>query len=328
MDILITGINGFVGSRLVEALALSHRIYGVDIVEAPSGRAGISRLYGWDELGSIPAVDVVIHLAAIVHDTSGRIRPARVMEVNTGLTRTAFDYFASRPSIGRFIYFSSCSVFSDPAVMNSSVIDEDTPLSPSTAYGRSKAECERYIHSVMDADPAAFDTRRVYILRPGMIHGPGNRGNLNLLYSFVRRGLPWPLGAFDNRRTFTSVANMQYAVGRLVDGDVPGGTYNLADDESVSTNELVALICRSLGRTPRVWHISPALVRAAVRLGDMLRLPLDSVRFGKLTGDCVVSNARLLRALGVDRMPVTARQGLLDTLADLRRHTPPERLLT
>src|SRR5690606_40901886 len=49
------------------------------------------------------------------------------------------------------------------------------------------------------------DNKRVYIIRPCMIHGPGNQGNLNLLYKVVEKGIPWPLAAFENKRSFLSI---------------------------------------------------------------------------------------------------------------------------
>ena len=42
-----------------------------------------------------------------------------------------------------------------------------------------------------------------------MIHGPGNKGNLNLLYSLVSKGLPWPLGSFENKRSYCSIDNLK-----------------------------------------------------------------------------------------------------------------------
>lgn len=50
--------------------------------------------------------------------------------------------------------------------------------------------------------------KNVYIMRPCMIHSPGNKGNLNLLYGVVKKGIPWPLSAFENKRTFTSIDNL------------------------------------------------------------------------------------------------------------------------
>lgn len=60
------------------------------------------------------------------------------------------------------------------------------------------------------------DGKQVYILRPCMIHGPGNKGNLNLLYNVVKKGIPWPLGSFENRRSFTSIDNLCYVVEGLL----------------------------------------------------------------------------------------------------------------
>lgn len=312
MDILITGIHGFVGGCLVEALRSRHRLYGVDIVQPQ--REGVAHTYTWQQLDRVPPVDAVIHLAAIAHDTRGTVPGDVVMSVNTELTRRIFDYFADRKSIGRFVCFSSCSVFGDRGVMQHSVIDEDTPLSPVTAYGRSKAESERMIHSRMSAEPHLFEGRKVFILRPAMIYGPGAKGNLRLLEAFVRRGLPWPLGAWENRRTFVAAANVQYTVGRLIDDDIAPGTYMLADDDSLSTNELVRLIADAYGRHTRIMRVPRPLVRACVAVGDVLHLPLNSARFDKLTGNCMVSNARLRRALGIDRMPVAVAEALSQTL--------------
>ena len=153
-----------------------------------------------------------------------------------------------------------------------------------------------------------------YILRPCMIHGPGNKGNLNLLYGMVRRGLPWPLGAFENRRSFAAIGNVCAVVEGLLAGDVAPGAYQVADDEALPTNELVRLMAESLGRRTRVWRIPGGLVRAAARIGDVLRLPLNSERLKKLTESYVVSNDKIKQALGWERMPVSARDGMRETL--------------
>ena len=76
-----------------------------------------------------------------------------------------------------------------------------------------------------------------------MIHGPGNKGNLNLLYGVVKKGIPWPLGSFENKRTFTSIDNLCYIINGLLTKEVESGIYNINDDEAVSTNELIEIIC-------------------------------------------------------------------------------------
>ncbi len=175
-------------------------------------------------------------------------------------------------------------------------------------YGESKIKAEEYILS----HPATG--KQVYILRPCMIHGPGNKGNLNLLYGVVKRGIPWPLGAFENRRCFTSVGNLCFAIEGLLTKDVASGIYNMGDDESLSTNELIAVICNALGKRAHIWHLPKGLMNGMAKMGDVLHLPLNSERLTKLTENYVVSNAKIKRALGVDKMPIRAEEGLIQTV--------------
>src|SRR5665647_2805235 len=121
-----------------------------------------------------------------------------------------------------------------------------------------------------------------YILRPCMIHGPGNKGNLNLLYKIVQKGLPCPLGAFENRRSFTSIDNLTYIISQLIDKDIESGIYQVADDEALWTNEIIRLIAAAQKRKSRIWNISRKLILLSARLGNVLHLPLNSERLKKL----------------------------------------------
>lgn len=156
--------------------------------------------------------------------------------------------------------------------------------------------------------------KQVYIFRPCMIHGPGNKGNLNLLYNVVKKGIPWPLGAFENRRTFTSIENICYAVNGVITKDVPSGIYNMGDDEALSTNELIEEICKSLGKKPHIWKLPKSLMNGIAKVGDILHLPLNSERLRKLTENYISSNEKIKKALGIKKMPVGARDGLKVTL--------------
>ena len=147
-----------------------------------------------------------------------------------------------------------------------------------------------------------------------MIHGPGNKGNLNLLYGVVKKGIPWPLGAFENRRTFTSMDNVSFIVEGVLTKDVPSGIYNINDDEAVSSNELIEIICRVTGKNPHIWSVPQGMMRTLARMGDWLHLPLNSERLRKLTENYVSRNAKIKAALGVDRLPVRAVDGLTKTI--------------
>jgi nucleoside-diphosphate-sugar epimerase len=305
MKVLITGVHGFVGSNLVEALKNEHRIYGLDII-APL-KDGVEKTFSWEDLdaGEVPEVDAIVHLAGKAHDTKNQSAAEVYFKVNTGLTQKIFDYFLAQDSIKKFVFFSTAKAAADKV---EGVLTEDVVPAPIGPYGESKIVAEKYILEHMPAD------KQVYIFRPCMIHGPGNKGNLNLLYNVVSKGIPWPLGAFENRRTFTSVENICFAVNGVLTKDVPSGIYNMGDDEALSTNELIEEICRSLGKKARIWRLPKGLMFFVARVGGWLHLPLNPERLRKLTENYVSSNAKIKAALGVERMPVDAREGLRRTL--------------
>ena len=308
MKLLITGIHGFVGSNLVETLSENHTIYGVDIVSPIKN--GVSYTFSWDDLdaGQVPAVDAIIHLAGKAHDTKNQAAAEVYFKVNTGLTQKIYDYFL-KSSAQKFIFFSTAKAAADRV---EGVLTEDVVPSPVGPYGESKIKAEEYILS----HPA--DGKQVYILRPCMIHGPGNKGNLNLLYSVVSKGIPWPLGAFENRRTFTSIDNLSFVISGLLTKDVPSGIYNMGDDEALSTNELIEVICESLGKKAHIWKLPKGLMNGVAKIGGWLHLPLNPERLRKLTENYISSNAKIKDALGIERMPVEAREGLRRTLVSFK----------
>ena len=151
-----------------------------------------------------------------------------------------------------------------------------------------------------------------------MIHGPGNKGNLNHLYQLQQKGLPWPLGAFENKRSFCSIANVSYVVQQLIEKEIEPGIYQLADDEALSTNKIISLIAESQNKKARIWHLPAKIISAIARLGDFLHLPLNSERLKKLTESYVVSNQKIKNALGIEKMPVSAEEGMEKTFESFR----------
>ena len=305
MRILITGVHGFVGSNLVAALSREHTIYGLDIVSPI--KQGVSYTFAWDDLdsGNMPAVDAIIHLAGKAHDTKNQAAAEVYFKVNTGLTQRIYDFFL-KSSAERFIFFSTAKAAADKV---DGVLTEDINPSPVGPYGESKIKAEEYI--LAHPNPG----KRVYILRPCMIHGPGNKGNLNLLYDVVSKGIPWPLGAFDNRRTFTSIDNLSYVISGLLTKEIPSGIYNMGDDEALSTNELIELICGSLGKKAHIWKLPKRFMNGIAKMGGWLHLPLNSERLQKLTENYMSSNAKIKAALGIEQMPISAKDGLKKTLS-------------
>lgn len=310
MRILITGVHGFVGSNLVNYLSPSNTIYGLDIIYPE--KEGVAKTYSWNDLdaGQVPPVDAIVHLAGKAHDTKNQAAAEVYFKVNTELTKKIFDYFCQN-GIKRFVFFSTAKAAADKV---EGVLTEDVIPAPVGPYGESKIAAERYILDILSSRQDEFADRGIYIFRPCMIHGPGNKGNLNLLYNVVRRGIPWPLGAFENRRTFTSIENICFAVNGVLTKDVPSGIYNMGDDEALSTNELIEVICASLGKKAHIWKLPKGLMNGVAKLGGWLHLPLDQERLRKLTESYISSNAKIKEALGVEKLPVDARTGLNVTL--------------
>ena len=148
-----------------------------------------------------------------------------------------------------------------------------------------------------------------------MIHGPENKGNLNLLYNIVKKGIPYPLAAFENKRSFLSIGNLNFLIMEMISHkEIISGVYNFADDESLSTNELVNLISRTVSKKPRLWKIPKKLVVTIAKTGDLLHLPLNSERLKKMTESYVVSNKKIKTALHLNKLPVTATEGLEKTI--------------
>lgn len=320
MNILITGIHGFVGSNLVVALKRRHILYGLDIV-APE-KEGVVKTFAWEDIEStsfpmqrLPQFDAIIHLAGKAHDTKNQSVAQAYFDINTGLTRKIFDFFLESTA-RKFIFFSSVKAAADSVVGN--VLREDVIPTPIGPYGESKIAAENYILDKLKNKNEKLklhdDRKQVYILRPCMIHGPGNKGNLNLLYNVVKKGIPWPLGDFENKRSFTSIDNLCYVVEGLLTKNVASGIYHMGDDEALSTNELIALMCEAMGKVPHIWKMNRKMMEGCAGLGTLLHLPLNTERLRKLTENYVVSNEKIKAALGIEQMPVRAANGIMKTI--------------
>lgn len=285
--IFVTGSSGFIGSAFKYTFSKSDMVF-----------------FDQDNFTEIFLSEIVLHLAGKSHDLKNASNPEEYYQVNTELTKKVFDAFlASAAKV--FITLSSVKAVADE--VDGELTEQHQP-NPVTHYGKSKLLAEEYIFS-----KEIPEEKRVYVLRPCMIHGPGNKGNLNLLYRIVSKNIPWPLGGFKNNRSFCSIDNLMFVFKELIERrDIPSGIYNVADDEPLSTNELIRLIAQSQNRNPKLWNISKKFIEGVASIGDKLQLPLNSERLQKLTSSYVVSNAKIKAAIGKP-LPVSSRVGLLKT---------------
>ncbi len=301
-NILITGINGFVGTNLTKQWQSTYVLYGLDVYK--NNKQGVEQIFSWDEFDKIPEVDTIIHLAGKAHDVNNKSSADIYFEVNTNLTKKIFDYFI-HSNAKQFIYFSSVKAVADTV---KGILTEEAIPKPKTPYGQSKLKAEKYILSkTIPAD------KKVYILRPCMIHGPRNKGNLNLLYKFISKRVPYPLGKYENKRSFVSIDNLCFIIQKLIEKSPLTGIYNIADDDTFSTKGLVKLIGETINKPVRILNIPKGVINVLAFIGTILHLPFNKHRLNKLTENYIVSNAKIKKELGV-KLPVSAKRGFIKTI--------------
>lgn len=295
MKVIITGASGFVGKNLTEYLRQKdNQIISLSL-----------RNQDWKN--NFPSnADAIIHLAGKAHDTSNTSDEKEYYRINRDLTIELFNEFLNS-EINQFFYFSSVKAAADRV---DHILTEEVYADPYTPYGKSKREAEEYI--LNQSLPAG---KKVYVIRPCMIHGPGNKGNLNLLYKIVKKGLPWPLTAFENKRSFLSIDNLNFLIDRMLTNEnLASGIYNFADDNAISTNELIKTINQAVGKKAKLWNISKTMIERVAKLGDKLHLPLNSERLKKLTESYIVSNQKIKNELKIESLPVSVQDGLIKTV--------------
>jgi len=292
MSIYLTGASGFVGKNLITNFNKDF-----DIKKHIRGSEFLIK------------ENTVIHLAGKAHDLKNISNKDEYYEVNTELTKQIFDSFLISDS-SVFIMLSSVKAVADNVV---GILNEDCEPNPKTHYGKSKLLAEQYVFS-----KKIPNDKRVYILRPCMIHGPNNKGNLNLLYNLVSKRIPWILGSFQNKRSYCSIDNLLFIINELIKNNtIPSGVYNVADDEYLSTNEIISLISNSNNQKPIILNISPLIVKFIAKIGDIIPLPINSERLKKLTESYMVNNGKLKKYIAKE-LPLTSKQGVIKTFKSFK----------
>ena len=303
--ILITGVTGFIGSNLVryfnnqnDYLIFGHSRDGKRAV-AQFENAHVEMITTYTAaILNERKIDTIIHMAGIAHDLSNQYQREDYYRVNYENTKALFDEFV-KSNATKFVFLSSIKAAVDTS---SFPADESTAPLPATDYGKSKRKAEEYILS----NPLAGG-KRAYILRPCMIHGLGNKGNLNLLYRYAKIGLPFPFGSFDNKRSFLSMDNLNFIMKSFLEKDIPSGIFHVADDGYLSTKELYIVIAKELGKTPKVWNLPASFIRL------LFSVVGKRAMLSKLTENMVVSNKKISQYIH-SPLPLEIHEGLRKTI--------------
>lgn len=281
--IFITGSTGYVGSRLLASLSLrGRRVISV-------GRSSSCDLT-FNQFVTLKGLadPILIHLAGIAHDLAGAKNLDEYYAVNVELTQTLLEAFV-RQEGGKFVFIST---------IKAAEFDDRSPANP-TVYAQTKYEAELRVRAALLGDVS----RDYFILRPCLILGDHPKGNLRLLGSLAARGVPYPLGAYSNRKSLLSLDNFTFLIEKIVESSLAPGTYALSDPEPLAATELFSQISLALGRKPRIWSVPKIIVRGWARMGDHLPMGLNSERLSKLTLDDTCDSTALVSALGGEVLP-------------------------
>jgi nucleoside-diphosphate-sugar epimerase len=242
-------------------------------------------------------VDVVVHLAGRAHvpsETTGADVEQLYHRINAEGSRTLARQ-AVAAGVTQFVLLSSCHAVAAEA---DEPLTADTAPHPVTAYGRSKLAAEEAVRRELSGTGCAYT-----ILRPPLVYGRGNRANFDRLARLVKTGLPLPLGAVHNRRSFIYVENLADVIlATITVAAARGRTYLPSDGQDVSTPALIKLLAVATGTRVRLFSLPPPLLRllSALPGGGALR---------KLTASLCVDSGPVCRELGWTP-PFTMPQGL------------------
>jgi len=287
LNIFLTGHTGFIGKYFHQKFSTIYKFTLFDKITYCNKN-----------------VLIYLHLAGKAHDLKKADNFNLYYEVNTELTKNVFDQFL-KSNAKVFITLSTVKAVADRL---NGFLTEDSIPNPITHYGKSKLLAEQYILSMQIPEG-----KRVYILRPCMIHGPNNKGNLNVLYNYIIKGMPWVLGNYENKRSFCSIDNLCLILNELINNKlIPSGIYNIADDVPLSTNDVIKLIAKTKGIKSNIWFINKILINAMAIFGNILNLPFNTDNLNKLTDNYVVNTSKIKKYLNKTIL-LTSREGFIKT---------------
>jgi nucleoside-diphosphate-sugar epimerase len=285
MKVKATGLSGFIGKEL--SIYLSNNFIDISKIE----RKNI-----YNNKFFIEKCDCVIHLAGKAHDTKKYTSLGDYQESNFNLTKLLFEKFLTSKS-KTFIYLSSIKVVDDEI---KEVITENSKLNPKTSYGLSKLNAEKYLLDRINNKT----NKTIIILRPTLVIGKNNKGNLEILSKYLSYGIPWPLGKYNNKRSLCSIFNLCYVIKKIIEADkINSGVYNVCDDYPIKIKDLVKEISTTLNKKSKIINVPKFIINVIANLGDFISLKFNSESLRKISEDLIVSNEKLKSALKLKKLP-------------------------
>ncbi|WP_313359959.1 sugar nucleotide-binding protein, partial [Empedobacter sp.] len=194
---------------------------------------------------------------------------------------------------------------------------EDHKANPQSFYGKSKRVAEEWL-----LEQNLPSSKKIIILRPPMVHGPSDKGNLGLLYKLISKGIPYPLASFNNQRSFISIDNFSFFVKEIIEKQdlLQSGIFHISDDEAISTNQIIEIIKKVENRKVMNLSIPKSIVKGLAKVGDVLPIPLNTKRLKKMTSNLMLSNQKIKTALNIKQLPLSAEEGIIKTIKSFKQN--------
>ncbi len=264
--IFVTGAGGFIGRAIIDQAVLENRRIFAGLRQfkpVPAGETAfeigdlgtIGDLFGGGFQDVAGQCDVVIHAAGLAHRYGPD--PAALNRVNVEAARR-LALLSVRHGVRRFILISSASVYGKS---RADILSERSEVAPDDDYAASKWAAEQAVCAAL-----AGTATQLCVIRPAAVIGPGGAGNIPRLIGLIRRGVPLPFAAIDNRRAFVALSDVAALIMRAATCAAPPACVMAAHPVPISTPDLIRALASGLGRNPRLFRCPPILLSGAARL--------------------------------------------------------------
>ena len=309
MNALVTGAAGFIGKYLcVKLKERGYAITGVDltadkpawcdtwiktdIIIPPENNPAL--------LNACENIEVIFHLAGKVHALAEvKSDNAEYHLINTDGTKNLLRA-AAQKKVRKFVFFSTIKVYGEkiPGLDNRSTpICETTETIPDTPYGQSKLDAERLVLDGNYIDDAT-------VLRLCMVYGPGAKGNILKMIKTIKKGIPFLLPDFHNKRSMVDVRDVVNAA--VLASESPQAkrqTYIISDGNAYSTRQIIDAIYHALGKFRWPVAIPAWIFTLLAGTGDIIgkirrrRFIFDSDALNKISGSAWFSSNKIEQEL-------------------------------